>query len=85
MKDELIGGLARPLGVENKIALYIFIIRLEEVCVANGIKNRMKEGLEGWEKLKKWIGVEGNEAAWEGLMNNFRGLIGDERAQISHH
>jgi hypothetical protein len=80
LKDELVGRLARPLGVENEVALYIFIIRLEEVWAANGIKNHMKEGLEGWEELKKWIGREGNAAAWEGLINNFRGLIGDERA-----
>jgi hypothetical protein len=54
---------------------------LEGVWIVNCTKNHMREGLEGWEKLKVWVEEGDNRETWASLMNQFRALIGDERVR----
>ena len=65
LASEPVRALAAAVGVGRPVALYGFVIGLGEVSVLNGTTNaeRMKEDLEGVEKISRWRGEHSGEYA----------------------
>jgi diketogulonate reductase-like aldo/keto reductase len=77
LKARVVGELAKEVGVGKEVALYALVGGLG-IEVLNGTTDggHMREDLEGIEKVGVW--KEGNGEAWNGLMEEFRGIVGDE-------
>lgn len=75
LASEPVGTLAAAVGVGKPVALYGLVIGLGEVSVLNGTKNaeRMKEDLEGVEKIARWR--EGNSGQYATLQEAFEKLL----------
>lgn len=52
LAGEVVGNVAKVVGVSREVALYLCIIRLGGLSVVNGTKSaeRMEEDLEGWRR-----------------------------------
>lgn len=73
-----IGIIGQKAGVSREVALYGLVMALQGITVLNGTTNimRMREDLEGVQKLGMWAEGEGNED-WMEFLEEFRTLVGD--------
>jgi diketogulonate reductase-like aldo/keto reductase len=69
--------LATRVNISPAAALYALVMSLGNTTVLNGTKNeaRMKEDLAAPQKVQKF--AQANSAAWEELLKEFQGLVGD--------
>ena len=79
LTSQLVARLAEALDVSREVGLYCLVLGLDNVVVLNGTTNaeRMKEDLEGFEKVRKWIENEASGERWEEWMGEFKELIGE--------
>jgi len=75
---EEIGIVAEKTGVSREVALYALVLGLGDITVLNGTTNttRMKEDLEGVEKVGEWAEGVGRED-WKACLEEFRKFVGD--------
>jgi diketogulonate reductase-like aldo/keto reductase len=75
-KARVVEELAKEVGVGKEVALYALVGALG-IEVLNGTTDgrHMREDLEGVERARVW--KEGNGEAWDGVMREFRGIVGD--------
>jgi len=77
LASEPIRKLSQDAGVAKEIALYALVINLG-IAPLNGTASaeHMKRDLEDVAKVRNWTFVYGEK--WNGIVSNFKNLIGDE-------
>ncbi|KAK1597718.1 aldo/keto reductase [Colletotrichum navitas] len=78
VRSEAVTRVAEGAGVSNEVAMYALVLGLRGVSVLDGTTNeaRMKEDLEGVEKVAAW--AEGDGAGvWERSLAAFKSVLGD--------
>ncbi|EFQ32211.1 aldo/keto reductase [Colletotrichum graminicola] len=78
VRGEAVARVAEGAGVSNEVAMYALVLGLRGVSVLDGTTNeaRMKEDLEGVEKVAAW--AEGHGAGvWERSLAAFKSVLGD--------
>jgi diketogulonate reductase-like aldo/keto reductase len=78
LRSKPVAELAEKSGVTREVALYSLIIGLKKLVVLDGTTNilRMKEDLDGLERVGKWVNGEGRDE-WNWIHQEFRALIGE--------
>ena len=61
--------------MSREVAIYCFILGLEDTVVLNGTTSHVKDDLEGLERVKDW--ANGNRYEWEDAMKHFKDAIGE--------
>lgn len=69
--------LATQVKISPAAALYVLVMGLGNTTVLNGTKNegRMMEDLAAPQKVQEF--TQANSAAWQQLLAEFQGLVGD--------
>ncbi|WYZ37512.1 hypothetical protein EsH8_II_001018 [Colletotrichum jinshuiense] len=78
VKSDVVGSVAAGAGVSNEVAMYGLVLGLGGVSVLDGTTNevRMKEDLEGVEKVAAW--AEGDGAnVWHESLTALKAILGD--------
>ncbi|KAK1988295.1 aldo/keto reductase [Colletotrichum cereale] len=78
VRSETVGRVAEGAAVSNEVAMYALVLGLRGVSVLDGTTNeaRMKEDLEGVDKVAAW--AEGDGAGvWERSLAAFKSVLGD--------
>lgn len=75
VRAEVVGDVARRVGVGEAVALYALVMGLGRVSVLDGTTSaeRMREDLEGVRKVMEWADREGE--GWREMMGRFRELL----------
>ncbi|GJD02034.1 aldo/keto reductase [Colletotrichum higginsianum] len=78
VKGHVVARVAAGAGVSNEVAMYGLVLGLRGVSVLNGTTNeaRMKEDLEGVEKVAAWAEGDGAEV-WKESLAAFKSVLGD--------
>jgi diketogulonate reductase-like aldo/keto reductase len=73
-----IGTVSSKIGVGKEVVLYALVMGLKGITVLNGTTNstRMREDLDGVEKIGKWVESEGSDE-WEEVLGEFGSYVGD--------
>ncbi|KAK2044412.1 aldo/keto reductase [Colletotrichum somersetense] len=78
LRADAVGRVAEGAGVSGEVAMYALVLGLGGVSVLDGTTNeaRMREDLEGVEKVAAW--AEGDGAAvWEPSLAAFKSVLGE--------
>lgn len=69
---------AQKIGVSNQAALYAMVGALENIVVLNGTKDelRMREDIDGIEKLRVWAASSYTKEEWTNMLQEFKRLVG---------
>ncbi|KZL87617.1 aldo keto reductase [Colletotrichum incanum] len=78
VKSDAVDKVAKGAGVSNEVAMYGLVLGLRGVSVLDGTTNeaRMKEDLEGVEKVASWAEGDGAEV-WKESLAAFKSVLGD--------
>ncbi|GKT49368.1 NADPH-dependent conjugated polyketone reductase C2 [Colletotrichum spaethianum] len=78
VKSAAVGRVAEGAGVSNEVAMYGLVLGLRGVSVLDGTTNeaRMKEDLEGVEKVAAWADGDGADV-WNESLAAFKSVLGD--------
>ncbi|KAK2006450.1 aldo/keto reductase [Colletotrichum eremochloae] len=78
VRSEAVGRVADGAGVSNEVAMYALVLGLRGVSVLDGTtnENRMKEDLEGVEKVAAWADGDGS-GVWERSLAAFKSILGE--------
>ncbi|KAJ0161438.1 hypothetical protein CTA2_6205 [Colletotrichum tanaceti] len=78
VKGHIVARVAAGAGVSNEVAMYGLVLGLRGVSVLNGTTNeaRMREDLEGVEKVAAWAEDDGAEV-WKQSLAAFKSVLGD--------
>ncbi|OHF00402.1 aldo/keto reductase [Colletotrichum orchidophilum] len=81
VRSPFVGQVARGARVSNEIAFYGLVLGLRGVSVLDGTTNevRMKEDLEGVEKVTAWADGDGG-TVWQESLAAFKAVLGDPEA-----
>ncbi|KAI1842724.1 hypothetical protein JX266_011045 [Neoarthrinium moseri] len=79
LRSEVVGGLARAVGVEKEVAYYALVLGLEGTTILDGTtsEEHMEADLEGVEKIGRWAEGEGKEV-WLSALGKFKELIKEQ-------
>ncbi|GKT57365.1 aldo/keto reductase [Colletotrichum tofieldiae] len=78
VKSDAVAKVAAGAGVSNEVAMYGLVLGLRGVSVLDGTTNeaRMREDLEGVEKVASWAGGDG-AGVWKESLAAFKAVLGD--------
>jgi hypothetical protein len=72
---DMVADLAKAVHVGREVALYLYFMGLEGVCVVIRTQNpmRLKESVDGYAKWRKWVHDVANKGGnWDWYMARFR-------------
>lgn len=75
LRSQVVGSVAKEVGVGRAVALYGLVLGLGEVSVLNGTTNsqRMREDLDGVQAIQNWS--QTNPEAWRVACKDFEALL----------